>query len=261
MTDAPRESLVLVHGLGSSASFWENLLPDLAPRYRVVTPDLPGHGPGAARPTMARAHPRELAADLMERLRADGVDSPHLVGLSLGGWVVLEMAALGFGRSVVALAPAGLWVAGQKIAAERWTSFIRPGLPPLAPALPALIRVPLVKRAVLRSLVREPGRVSDGQLLAAAIALGQAKGYRACDRAAVRNRFTGGAKLEVPTAVAFGDDDRILPPGTSQNRDLLSPSTEFTIVAGCGHAMSWDRPDACLGLIERTAARVPRSAP
>jgi len=260
LTGPPQESLVLVHGLGSSGSFWENLLPDLSARFRVETPDLPGHGPGAVRPTMAQAHPRELAAALMEQLRSAGVDRPHLVGLSLGGWVVLEMAALGFGRSVVALAPAGLWVAGQKIAAERWTSFLRHGLPLVEPALPRLTRLSPVRRVVLHSLVRDPGRVSDSQLLAAATALGQAKGYRACDRAAVRNRFTGAAKLEVPTTVAFGDDDRVLPTTTSQNRSLLPRSAGFTIVEDCGHAMSWDRPDACLELIDSTAARAPRAA-
>ena len=255
MTGPPQESVVLVHGLGSSGSFWENLLPGLSARFRVETPDLPGHGPGAVRPTMAQAHPRELGAALMEQLRSAGIDRPHLVGLSLGGWVVLEMAALGYGRSVVALAPAGLWVEGQRIAAERWTSFLRHGLPVVEPTLPFLTGLPPVKKVVLHSLVRQPDRVSDDQLLAAAIALGQAKGYRTCDRAAVRNRFTGAAKLEVPTTVAFGDDDRILPPATSQNRALLPPSAGFTIVERCGHAMSWDRPDACLELIDRTATQ------
>jgi pimeloyl-ACP methyl ester carboxylesterase len=194
-----------------------------------------------------------MAATLIDQLKAEGLDQPHLVGLSLGGWVVLEMAALGYGRSVLALAPAGLWTDGQKIVAERWTSFMRHGIPPLGRALPRLAAIRPVKRLVLRSLVHDPNRVSDEQLRIAAVALGQARGYRVCDRAAVHNRFTGAAKVGVPTTVAFGDDDRILPSDSSQNRALLPSHSKFMVIPDCGHAMTWDRPHACVQLIERAA--------
>ena len=36
--------LALVHGLGGSATNWCELAPLLAPRHRLVIPDLPGHG-------------------------------------------------------------------------------------------------------------------------------------------------------------------------------------------------------------------------
>ena len=36
--------LLLVHGLGGAASNWSELAPLLAPRRRLLVPDLPGHG-------------------------------------------------------------------------------------------------------------------------------------------------------------------------------------------------------------------------
>ena len=36
--------LLLVHGTGASTHSWRDLMPLLAERYRVVAPDLPGHG-------------------------------------------------------------------------------------------------------------------------------------------------------------------------------------------------------------------------
>ena len=184
------------------------------------------------------------------------MDQPHLVGLSLGGWVALEMAALGFGASVVALAPAGLWEPGARVRAERAQSMLRRALPFVKPLLPTLTANATVKRIGLRSLVVRPNRVSDQQFLAAAIALGQAKGYGVCDRVAVRYRFDAGTRVRVPTTVAFGDADRVLPPASSQNPALMPEGAAFSIVEDCGHAMSWDRPDQCLDLIAANVARV-----
>jgi pimeloyl-ACP methyl ester carboxylesterase len=189
------------------------------------------------------------------QLRRDGVERPHLVGLSLGGWVVLEMAALGFGASVVALAPAGLWMEGERVRSERAQAVLRRVLPLVNPLLAPLTASDTVKRVGLCSLVVDPGRVSHEQFLAAAIAFGQAKGYGICDWVAVRNRFEGAHKVRVPATVAFGDSDRVLPPRTSQNRALIPEGATFSVVDDCGHAMSWDQPGACLELIAETASR------
>jgi pimeloyl-ACP methyl ester carboxylesterase len=44
MAESTKE-LVLVHGLGSARSYWDNLRPALERDYRVTAVDLPGHGP------------------------------------------------------------------------------------------------------------------------------------------------------------------------------------------------------------------------
>ena len=37
-------ALLLLHGITSSAATWKNVIPRLAEQYRVVAPDLLGHG-------------------------------------------------------------------------------------------------------------------------------------------------------------------------------------------------------------------------
>jgi pimeloyl-ACP methyl ester carboxylesterase len=37
-------------------------------------------------------------------------------------------------------------------------------------------------------------------------------------------------------------------------RDVLDPSVRWVSVPHCGHAMSWDQPEACLKLIAETSA-------
>ena len=247
--------LVLVHGQGSAATYWDNVVGTLAGPYRVTVVDLPGHGPGARRLTVAEAAPARLAEALVEQLEERGIDRPHLVGLSLGGWVVLEAAARGYGASVTALAPAGLWAPGAPVRREREVSNFRHLVVALRPALPWLTTRSTVRRFGLRLNVAHPERVTPAQLLAAAHALAQAKAYTACDRAAVRARFEGAARVTVPCTVAFGDADRVLDAESSQNRALAPPGADWVVVPDCGHAMSWDQPDICVELIRATTAR------
>jgi pimeloyl-ACP methyl ester carboxylesterase len=246
------QPLVLVHGLGSAGTFWDNLRPALAPDFTVHTPDLPGHGPAAQRLTLAQAEPRELAAAVIADLRAQGVESPHLVGLSLGGWVALEMASLGYGRSVTALAPAGLWPKGARIPQEWPQRALRRVATPLAPRLEHLAQRPAVQRLGLKGIVVHPERVTTRQFLDGAWALVQAKGYDTCDRACVHRRFRASSGLTVPVSVAFGDSDEVLPAPRFQDRSALPPQATWTVVPDCGHAMSWDQPDACVDLIRQT---------
>lgn len=248
-----RPDLVLVHGLGSAASYWDNLRPLLSPHYRVTAVDLPGHGPGARPLQPEEARPEALAGAVAGELARRGIARPHVVGHSLGGWVALELAAAGRAAGVVALAPAGLWRAGARIPLERPEAFLHRCLAAADPALPLLTHLPLMKRLGLHKNVRHPERVGRDQFLAAARALGQARGYGACDRASVDHRFTGAAAVHVPLTVAFGDHDRVLPPTSSQERSLLPAGARWEIVEDCGHAMSWDQPEACLRLVRETA--------
>ena len=141
-----------------------------------------------------------------------GIDGPaHLVGLSLGGWVVLEMAALGPGAgcpaaSVTAFAPAGLWRDGATIPLEREEVLLHHALAVVDPFVPLLARLRFVRQLGLRKNVAHPERATRAQFTAAARALRQARGYGACDRAACDDRFDRGGQIgrDVPVTVAFG---------------------------------------------------------
>ena len=247
--------LVLVHGLGNDHTYWDNVVGDLGRTYQVHAVDLPGHGRHAARLGVPEASPRRLAATLIDELCAQGIERPHLVGLSLGGWVVLEMAEAGFGASVVALAPGGLWHEGPTTSGLRRENVTQALLRAFDPLLPALSRRPAVKRAALRGNVVDPDRVTSEQLLANARALARARGRSACFQAMRAARFQATGANQVPTAVAFGDHDEVLPPETCQELSLVPEGATTEIVSDCGHAMSWDQPDRCLALIDEVVAR------
>lgn len=82
-------AIVLVHGTRLSRAVWAPQVARLAGEFRVVVPDLPGHG--------ALAHVRFTLAGAADAL-ADVIDEAAggravVVGHSLGGYVAMELAA------------------------------------------------------------------------------------------------------------------------------------------------------------------------
>jgi len=82
--------ILLLHGLGSDHTIWNALIPLLSPSFRVLAPDLRGHGRSAA-PSGATFALEEFEADLLALLAARGLDSVHVVGLSAGALLALRL--------------------------------------------------------------------------------------------------------------------------------------------------------------------------
>ena len=82
------EALLLIHGMAGSSATWRAVIPELAKRYRVVAPDLLGHGESAK--------PRgdyslgAFAAWLRDLLDELGISRATVIGQSLGGGVAMQ---------------------------------------------------------------------------------------------------------------------------------------------------------------------------
>lgn len=117
-TGTDRFPLVLVHGSGaSSAVFAEQFDSHLADHYRMIAPDLPGHGASgnASRPEETYTL-RGYASVIAEVLNARGIERAAFFGWSLGGHVVMELlgasdfvaGAMLTGAPPVRLGPVGI---------------------------------------------------------------------------------------------------------------------------------------------------------
>ncbi|MEI7644919.1 MAG: alpha/beta hydrolase [Chloroflexales bacterium] len=82
--------ILFIHGLGSSTRDWEFQVPTFAQQFQVITADLRGHG-RSSKPRGRYRIPL-FADDMAALLRALGAAPAHIVGLSLGGMVALELA-------------------------------------------------------------------------------------------------------------------------------------------------------------------------
>jgi pimeloyl-ACP methyl ester carboxylesterase len=83
--------LVLVHGSWADQRDWELLVSILAERFRVLTYDRRGHSQSECPPGQGSVE--EDAADLAALIEHLKLAPAHIVGLSLGGSIVLRLAA------------------------------------------------------------------------------------------------------------------------------------------------------------------------
>ena len=84
------EILLLIHGMAGSSETWRSVIPQLSGRFRVIAPDLLGHGESAKpRGDYSLGAFAVWLRDLLDEL---GVSQTTLVGHSLGGGVAMQFA-------------------------------------------------------------------------------------------------------------------------------------------------------------------------
>jgi len=233
------EPLVLLHGATSSWKCWRDVIPHLTEQFDVLAPNLPGH---AGRPRPARPHTIDDLADALEaELDAAGIETAHLAGNSLGGWLAVELAQRGRARSVVALSPAGGWHPGEKRLLRHFYSMRR--MAHVARIIPHfLLRSARLRRYSLRAACEHGDRLTPRQALASA------KAARAC----VLNDFSelgdglepqryGG--LTTPILIAWSEHDRIIPATHYTDRWRQEvPAAAWKTLADVGHCPMYDDP-------------------
>jgi pimeloyl-ACP methyl ester carboxylesterase len=82
--------IILLHGFCGSSKYWDKVIPQLADNYRVIAPDLPGHG-------QSDAISGEYTIDDLTEVIKTLLDELHLksvtmFGHSLGGYITLAFA-------------------------------------------------------------------------------------------------------------------------------------------------------------------------
>jgi pimeloyl-ACP methyl ester carboxylesterase len=248
--------LVLVHGLGGSATNWSELAPLLAAKHRLLIPDLPGHGGSDRLAAVSGLQPyADRVAAVME---GEGIGSAPVVGHSLGGLVVLRLAlrrpeAV---SAIVLAGSAGLSIGGIWLR-NLLTVFtiVRPGR--LAGRHRLLVaRTPLLRRLVFGFVsVADPVGLADtavdGFLAGQVLHTDTASAWRALRDDDPREELE---HIRCPALLLWGAEDAQLPLGDAFEyaRRLRAP---LRTIAGCGHLLIGERPDACARAIEDFLAR------
>jgi pimeloyl-ACP methyl ester carboxylesterase/enoyl-CoA hydratase/carnithine racemase len=92
-------AVVLLHSLGTSSALWDDILPALSARYRVIAIDARGHGHSTKHQACTGD---DIAKDVIAVADAAEVDRFALLGISMGGQTAIRVAAEA-GRRVTAL--------------------------------------------------------------------------------------------------------------------------------------------------------------
>jgi pimeloyl-[acyl-carrier protein] methyl ester esterase len=234
-------TLVLLHGWSMSSAVFAEVIEELAANFRLLAPDLRGHG--ASDPGAGYAF-ADFAVDLAEWIQALDLREVVLVGWSLGGQVALELCPLireQLRRLIlVSTTP-------RFTAAADWAA----GLPDLQ--VRAMARD--LKRNYLKTMgdffalqfageemPRERYRrivdfaVRDGRLPEPEVALAALETLRLGDQR------SGLGAINVPALVQHGELDRITLPGAADYLAGHLPAAELELLPGIGHAPFLSQP-------------------
>jgi pimeloyl-ACP methyl ester carboxylesterase len=241
------EPVVLLHGFTAAWRIWHPILADLAARYEVIAPTLPGHHGGPSFPAdqpITFGYSTDVVEGLLDEM---GVGTAHFVGNSMGGGIALELAKRGRARSVVALAPAGGWSHGDG-EGPRIGRFFAKQIKMLERThawSERIMRRPGARRLAFREIMRHGELVSPAD--AAAIsqaALGCSISQRAIQALLADNAgLTIGDldRISCPVLLATPQFDRVLPgPRHAPRYRREIPGVEAITLAGCGHVPVWD---------------------
>ncbi|MGB8992312.1 MAG: alpha/beta hydrolase [Desulfobaccales bacterium] len=242
--DGQGPNLVLLHGLGASSFSWRHNRARLARHFRVITPDLPGHGRSPA-PLDGDYRVEALVRGVLNFLDWHGITTAVLGGNSLGGGLSLlaarerpeQIAAL------VLLAPAAAMIRVPY-------AFYPLRLPVLGNAVASLLGpwfLPWFMRLVYHHperLIPEavPGYAGPYRDRRRRLALRQI-----CRQLQVRPLGEIAAlarRLTQPTLLIWGQSDRILPAAQGHWLKQHLPLTEFHLLPEVGHAPQEEAPEA-----------------
>lgn len=245
--------IILIHGMGSASTAWQTVLPELSKNFRVVTVDLPGHGPTELPPGTDMG-PKALASYVFETMDSLGIKKAHIVGNSLGGWTALEMAAAKADRvaSVLGLAPAGLWLA-PFTARYPGTAIARNLANTLKIVSPFGLKYEWGRKLGFGEISPQWKKYSYQLCLDATLALANSTGYYPAWDALLHRRFDSIISENVPVTIIFGDSDRTLPASSCQEKTLAPKHATWLNWESCGHAPMWDYPDRVIAEIVKLA--------
>jgi pimeloyl-ACP methyl ester carboxylesterase len=250
------EALLLIHGMAGSSETWRAVIPQLSRKYRVVAPDLLGHGKSdKPRGDYSLGAFAVWLRDLLDEL---GISRATVVGQSLGGGVAMQFVYQHphYCQRLVLISSGGL---GPDVG---WTLRLL-SAPGAELILPAIAPPPVLTVGnKLRSWFSAAGLQSPrgAEIWSAYSSLSDGKTRQAflrTLRSVVDPRGQAVSALnrlhltsELPTMVIWGDQDRIIPVGHGYALHEARPGSRLEVLEGVGHFPHVERPSEVVDLLD-----------
>jgi magnesium chelatase accessory protein len=243
--------LLLVHGTGAANHSWRGLAPLLAERFRVIAPDLPGHGFTTA-PSHRELSLPGMAAALAVLLRALGARPALAVGHSAGAAILARMCLDGRidPRGLLSLNGALLPLHG--LAGHFWS----PAAKVLAamPMLPQLFAWQAGAPEAVERLVRGTGSSLDPEGVELYRRLITDPDHVSATLAMMANWDLDPLERDLPrlrpvTWLVAGDNDRTLSPSVAERVRLRLSGARVVRLPRLGHLAHEEAPGRVAELV------------
>lgn len=235
MGDGP--PIVLLHPFPTNHEFWSPVARTIATRYRLIMPDLRGHGDsdtGEGPATMEKQ-----AADLTSVMDDAGVGRAPLIGVSIGGYVLFEfwrqfrgrVAALAFCNTKApadsAEARAARFQAAHDVVERGTEPFFESMVPRLLGKTTWQTRPDLVDGALHMMRKMSPQDVAQVQ---------QGMAERPDSVSTLKT-------INVPTLVVTGDEDVLTGVNEAELIHQHIAGSRLRVIPKAGHFSPWERPE------------------
>jgi 4,5:9,10-diseco-3-hydroxy-5,9,17-trioxoandrosta-1(10),2-diene-4-oate hydrolase len=244
--------VVLLHGGGAGATGVSNYsrnIDALAEHFRVIVPDMPGYGQSSKQ--LDHSHPfGDLTYAIRGLLDELGIDKAHLVGNSYGGAAALRLALDRPDKvdRLVLMGPGGVGTT-RGLPTKGLNSLLSyyGGEGPTREKLETFIRDYLVYdgASVPDDLIELRYQASIQPDVVASPPLRRPSGPTAL-RTLLRMDFTRDrrlARLETPTLVIWGQDDKVNRPSGGHTLASTMPNCDLYLAANTGHWVQWERAE------------------
>jgi magnesium chelatase accessory protein len=256
-TKANAPVCLLLHGTGAATHSWRDIMPLLASDYRVIAPDLPGHGFTRTNLRRAVSLP-QMAASVAALLATVDAKPDLIVGHSAGAAIALQLALdQGWQVPIVGLNPALMPFPG--LAAK------------IFPQLAKLLFTNPFAAPILAGIARGPGETERFLRRATGSAI-DAKGTRYYQLLFSRSAHCDGAirmmaswRLEplqarlpgytAPLLLVHGGNDQAIARSAVVRAATLLPGCETVELPKLGHLAHEEAPEALAAIIAQFAMR------
>jgi pimeloyl-ACP methyl ester carboxylesterase len=230
-------ALVLLHGgFGFDSRSWRRQIDALSDEFTVVAWDMPGCGRSADPPETFRAP--DFADCLADFIGALGLERPHLLGLSFGSALALELYRWhpAIPQSLILASAYAGWAGSLPaeaveqrkqhvmqaldLPAEQWAREWSPSM--LSPSAPT----ELVDEVVASLAAFHPA--------------GQRVIIRAFGDQDLRDVLS---RVAVPTLLLYGDRDVRSPISVGEDLHTRIPGSQFVVLPGVGHVSNVEAPE------------------
>lgn len=224
------ETLTLLHNFMSTGrAAWGPLLPALSRQYRILLPDLPGHG-------RSRGYPphydhRTIAAQLGDLMRAEAADRGHLAGCSSGGMLAQLVVHHRCAR------PATLTLVSTTYSVEGTRTGSTRALQP-------------EHFHAARNWMEATARLHDPYHYAGYYEQELLPGFRRLNgRTAIDLPIEALYEFDLPVCIIHGREDEFFPPPIPEAMAATVPAAELHLIDRQTHALLFRRPWQVAGIM------------
>jgi pimeloyl-ACP methyl ester carboxylesterase len=244
-TGSGPETIVFAHGLLWSGRMFDAQVAAFSDRYRCITFDFRGQGQSEV--TASGYDMDSLTLDVMELIEKLELAPCHFLGLSMGGFVGMRLAARrpGLLRSLILMETTADPEPRENVPRYRMLSWIARWL---SMRLVAGKVMPIMfGQKFLNDPSRSAEREKWGQFLLANNRVGTARATEGViSRLPVDKEIPA---IRLPTLILCGDQDVATPLPKSERMRSLIPNSQLVVIPGAGHSSSIEEPAAVNSVI------------